>query len=185
LNQKLEALRAPEKMEGYIMAKRLVKWSLDINQEAKTAQLKLAKALEDPKAIAIVEAEFPLTKLFPDFITYTETQQQIIVYGIKQKLMDVGAGDIGDGMTKIQSAKKKWQELLENKWTGERVNGTGASENKKLLATAREKAQVVDLQGLLIKKTLFPNTFTEDDETKLQELLREAAKATEHLGKQK
>ncbi|RPI80000.1 MAG: hypothetical protein EHM41_23410, partial [Chloroflexi bacterium] len=60
------------------MAKRLVKWLLD------GSILKMAKPLEDPKAVAEIQAEFDLTKLFPTFGTLATVQQQLIVYGVKQ-----------------------------------------------------------------------------------------------------
>lgn len=159
------------------MAKRLVKWSLD------GSILKLAKSLEDPKAVAVIEAEFDLTKLFPSFAEFTETQAQVVVYGIKQKLMDSGASDIGDGQTKIQRAKTKWQELLDGKWSGERVNATGASEERKLGKKMKEVVKEVSLLGLMTKKMAFPETFTEEDEAKLQELMAVAVEANKR-GKQ-
>jgi hypothetical protein len=48
-------------MEVSIMAKRIVKWSLD------KAILTMSKALEDPKATAEILATFDLTKLYPTF----------------------------------------------------------------------------------------------------------------------
>jgi hypothetical protein len=145
--------------------KRLVKWSLD------KSVLKLSKSLEDPKAIAVIEAEFDLILIYPDFLSFTEVQQQLIVYGTKQKLMDVGAGDIGDGQSKIGSAKTKWNELLEGKWAGERVNSTGAAENKRVLAETKEASKAVTLEGLIIKRTLYASTFTVEDAAKLEEFL--------------
>jgi hypothetical protein len=152
------------------MAKRVVKWTLD------GMILKLSKALEDPKSEVVIEAEFDLAKLFPSFIEYSEVQKQLVVYGTKQKLMDSGASDIGDGMTKIQSAKAKWAELLEGKWSGDRVNATGAAENKRIVSEVKEATKVVSLQGLMLKKLVYPATFTEEDEAKLQEFLAEVAK---------
>ena len=147
------------------MAKRIVKWSLD------GATLKMAKALEDPKATAEILAEFDLTKLYPTFGEMTVVQSQVIVYGIKQKLMDVGASEIAEVSGKVTAAKKKWDELLAGKWEGERINSTGAAENKRVIAEVKKASEAVTLQGLLIKQTLYPDKFTEEDKTKLGEFL--------------
>ncbi len=152
------------------MAKRIVKWSLD------GAILKLGKALEDPKATAEIMAEFDLAKLFPAFSELTIVQRQVIVYGVKQKLMDVGAGEIAEVEGKVQRAKTKFQELLDGKWEGERVNATGAAENKRIVAEVKEASKAVTLQGLMMKKIAFPATFTPEDEARLQEFLEIYAK---------
>jgi hypothetical protein len=147
------------------MAKRIVKWSLD------NTILKLSKALEDPKATAEIMAEFDLAKLFPTFTEMTIVQRQVVVYGVKQKLMDVGAGEIAEVEGKVQRAKTKFQELLDGKWEGERVNATGAADNKRIVSEVKEAAKAVTLQGLMMKKIAFPGTFTTEDEAKLQEFL--------------
>jgi hypothetical protein len=147
------------------MAKRIVKWTLD------GTILKLSKAIED----AVVEAEFDIIKLFPSFLEMTDVQKQLTTFGIRQKLMDTGASAVGESETKIQAAKTKWEELLAGKWTGERVNSTGAAENKRIAAEVKEAAKVVSLQGLMMKKIAFPTTFTEEDEAKLQEFLKRMA----------
>lgn len=154
------------------MAKRIVKWSLD------GSTLKLAKSLEDPKATAEILAEFDLTKIVLGFNEMTEVCQQLFVYGTKQKLMDVGANAIGDLDGKVTAAKEKYNELVAGKWTGDRVNATGAAENKRILSEVKEAAKVVSLQGLMFKKIAFPATFTAEDEVKLQEFIELAAKGS-------
>jgi hypothetical protein len=165
-----------------IMAKKLVKWSLD------GSILKLSKMVEgDAKNTPIeIEAEFDMAKLLKVLFVQTweaitDAGKQAFVYAIKQKLMDTGASEVGQVGGKIQRAKDKYAELLEGKWTGDRVNATGASENKKMLASMKETSKVVSLEGLIMKKAMakFPGqeSFTEADETKLQELLGVAAKA--------
>jgi hypothetical protein len=166
-----------------IMAKKLVKWSLD------GSILKLSKIVEgDAKNTLIeIEAEFDMAKLLKVLFVQTweaitDAGKQAFVYAIKQKLMDTGASEVGQVGGKIQRAKDKYAELLKGKWTGDRVNATGVSENKKMLASMKETSKVVSLEGLIMKKAMakFPGqeSFTEADETKLQELLGVAAKAT-------
>ena len=152
------------------MAKRVVKWLLDGNI------LKVAKPLEDPKATAEIQAEFDLTKLFAGFAEMTDVQKQLVVYGVKQKLMDTGASEIGDVQGKVSKARSKWAELLEGKWTGDRVNATGAVENKRVKGIITEAVKVISLEGLVMKKTLYPATFSEEDEAKLKELIKVAAR---------
>ena len=159
------------------MAKRIVKWSLD------GTILKLSKPLSDPKSIAVIEAEFDLVALFPDFANLTDVQKQLIVYGTKQKLMDTGASDIGDSDGKVKSAKSKWAELLEGKWTGDRINSTGAAENKRIVNEVKTASQVISLQGLLLKKVAYPDKFTADDEIKLNEFLVIEAKNASKMKK--
>jgi hypothetical protein len=158
------------------MARRLVKWFLELI-EGKPV-LKLSKALEDPKATAVIEAEFPLAELFPTINEMTDVQRQLCIFAVKQKLMDSGASDIGEYQSKIGAAKDKWKELLEGKWTGERTNATGAAENKVLAGKVKEVlgSTVVSLNQLILKQMLHPETFTEEDEAKLHEFLVEAAK---------
>jgi hypothetical protein len=157
-------------LEVSIMAKRIVKWSLD------GSILKMAKALDDPKATAEILADFDLTKVYVGFMEMTEVQRQIIVYGIKQKLMDVGASEVAEVSGKVTAAKKKWDELLAGRWEGERVNSTGAADNKKALAAVKEASKVVSLQGLLLKQTMAglpgQEPFTEEDQAKLDEFIK-------------
>ncbi len=152
------------------MAKRIVKWALN------KAILTMSKALEDPKATAEILATFDLTKIYPTFNEMSIVQSQIIVYGVKQKLMDVGASEVAEVSGKVTAAKKKWEELLAGKWEGERVNSTGAVENKRVLAEVHKASEAVTLQGLLIKQTLYPDKFTPEDQTKLGEFLAVMAK---------
>jgi len=151
------------------MAKRIVKWTLD------GTILKLSKAIED----AVVEAEFDISKLFPTINEMPDVQKQLIIFGTRQKLMDTGASAVGESETKIQAAKTKWEELLAGKWTGERVNSTGAAENKKLLNELKEASKAVTMQGLMMKQVMasFPGNpeFTAEDAAKLQEFIQIAA----------
>lgn len=164
------------------MAKKLVKWSLD------GSILKISKMAEgDDKNTPIkIEAEFDMTKLLEvlfvqDWNEIPDAGKQAFVYAIKQKLMDTGASEVGEVSGKIQRAKDKYAELLEGKWTGERVNATGAAENKKLLSNLKDASKVVSLEGLILKREMakLPGQpkFTEEDEAKLKELLVAAAKA--------
>ena len=129
------------------MAKRIVKWSLD------GSILKLAKALENNENV-LIEAEFDLIELFPEFKTLNDVQQNLIVFGTRQKLMDVGASEIGNASGKITSAKKQWEQLLAGKWAGERINGTGASENKKIATTIKDVRKIATPEQLMALATL-------------------------------
>ena len=147
------------------MAKRIVKWTLD------GSILKMAKAVDDPKSVAEIMAEFDLTKIYPTFNEMTVVQTQVIVYGMKQKLMDVGASEIAEVSGKVAAAKKKFDELLAGKWEGERINSTGAAENKRIIGEVKKASEAVTMSGLLIKQTLFPDKFTPEDQTKLDEFM--------------
>jgi len=152
------------------MAQRIVKWTLD------GSVLKLSKYTDDKEAALIIEAEFNI-KDFVDTINKPENSDftaQALTYLLKQKLMDSGASNVGDFGGKILAAKNRWKELLEGKWTGERTNATGAAENKKLINNVKSISKVISLEGLIMKKTLYPNTFTPEDEAKLQELMEAA-----------
>ena len=152
------------------MAQRIVKWTLD------GAILKLSKYTDDKEAALIIEAEFNIED-FVKTINKPENKDftaQALTYLLKQKLMDSGASSVGDFGGKILAAKNRWKELLEGKWTGERVNATGAAENKKLINDVKSISKVVSLEGLIMKKTLYPNTCTPEDEAKLQELMEAA-----------
>ena len=152
------------------MAQRIVKWTLD------GSILKLSKYTNDKEAALIIEAEFNI-KDFVDTINKPENSDftaQALTYLLKQKLMDSGASNVGDFGGKILAAKNRWKELLEGKWTGERTNATGAAENKKLINNVKSISKVISLEGLIMKKTLYPNTFTPEDEAKLQELMEAA-----------
>jgi len=152
------------------MAQRIVKWTLD------GTILKLSKYTDDKEAALIIEAEFNI-KDFVDTINKPENSDftaQALTYLLKQKLMDSGASNVGDFGGKILAAKNRWKELLEGKWTGERTNATGAAENKRLINNVKSISKVISLEGLIMKKTLYPNTFTPEDEVKLQELMAAA-----------
>ena len=152
------------------MAQRIVIWTLD------GSILKLSKYTDDKEAALIIEAEFNI-KDFVDTINKPENSDftaQALTYLLKQKLMDSGASNVGDFGGKILAAKNRWKELLEGKWTGERTNATGAAENKKLINNVKSISKVISLEGLIMKKTLYPNTFTPEDEAKLQELMEAA-----------
>ena len=151
------------------MAVRLVKWGLEISTENSTAVLKMIKPLEN--ATGDVVATFDLILLFPDFMGYTEVQQQVIAYGVKQKLSDKGANEIANLGGKITNAKTVWTSLLEGKWTGERMNATGAAETKKAISNLKEASKVKDFNGLMAKKLMGLEPFTEEDEADLQRFM--------------
>ncbi len=159
------------------MAKRVVKWTLQGNDRF---VLGISKALENNDKI-VIDFEFDLKKVFPDIEKMTDVQQQVIIFGVKQKLSDTGASEIADYEGKFNGAKAKWNEILEGKWIGERLNKTGASEERKAGKAVKEMARVISLEGLVMKKALssIPGNppFTAEDEEKLKEFLAVAAKA--------
>jgi len=156
------------------MGKRLVKWTLD------GSILKLSKHLEDPKAEAEIEAEFDLEELMLAAENATDFRVQCFAYLAKQRMMDTGANEVGDSDGKVVAAKKRWAELTEGKWTAERVNATGKAANKRIASAVSEKAKVISLEGLVMKKAMagLPGQpeFTAEDAAKLQEFLQVAAK---------
>lgn len=115
--------------------------------------------------------KFDISKIFPEFINFSEVQKFIVEYGFKQKLADGGSANVGDVAGKVEVAKEKFKMFEEGKLTGVRLNATGAKENKRIANAVRDTAKVVSLEGLLIKKTQFPDTFTEEDQEKLDEFL--------------
>lgn len=142
--------------------------------------LKLSKHLEDPKAEAVIEAEFDLDELMVAVDENEDFKLQSFAYLAKQRMMDTGASEVGDSDGKVTAAKKRWAELIEGKWTTERVNATGKAATKKFVSAITEKAKVISLEGLVMKKAMagLPGQpkFTEEDEAKLQEFLQVAAK---------
>lgn len=147
------------------MKVRLVKWTVDGNV------LKVSRIIGEE---AVIEAEFDLVLLFPEIAKMTDVQRQLVIYATKQKLMDCGASEVGNAGGKIANAKKMFTELCAGKWSGERTNGTGAVENKRVIAEAKKASQVVSLEGLAVKKLLYPATFTAEDEAMYQDFLTRA-----------
>jgi hypothetical protein len=146
---------------------RLVKWTVDGNI------LKVSRIIGEE---AIIEAEFPLVDIFPSINEMTDVQKQLVIYATKQKLMDCGASEVGNAGGKIANAKKTFADLVAGKWSGERTNSTGAVENKRVIKDAKLASQVISLEGLIVKKTLYPATFTADDQNKLDDFLLSVAK---------
>ena len=143
------------------MAKRIIDWSL------KGSTLTMAKYIDADTSPEILE-QFDIAKIYPEFNKLNEVQQFLIVYGIKQKLADCGSSE-KQASEKAILAKAKFQDFIDGKVTGIRTNATGAKENKRLASQAREQSQVVSLDGLQVKKIMFPESFTDEDEAKLQE----------------
>lgn len=98
----------------------------------------------------------------------SEVQKFIFVYGLKQKLADAGSGE-KDPVEKAVIAKAKFQDFVDGKLTAVRANGTGAKANKAFVDNVKKITEEVSYKGLLMKQTLFPETFTEEDASKLKE----------------
>jgi phosphoribosylformylglycinamidine (FGAM) synthase PurS component len=175
-------------MEERKEKKRLIKWTLHGNI------LRLQKHLEDPKAEAVVEREFDLDKLLEAIVAEGEGdfKYQALCYLAKQRMSDKGANEVGDYRSKVKVACDRWEEMVARQWKGERVNATGASEDRKLGKAVKEMSQVRDLNGLIIKQALHPEAFTEDDKVELSRLMavkvaedKKLAEAAKHSAKNK
>ena len=152
------------------MAKRTVRWSLE------GAILTVSKIVGEAEGTSHISGtdittNFDLSRIWSEFEKGTDVQKHVQSYGMKQILMDTGANDLGDPDTKIQSAKKKFEDLCNGVVRGERVNGTGAAENKKTMSTVKDALKTVTLEGLMLKKLLKPAEFTAEDAEKLQEFM--------------
>ena len=146
------------------MAKRIIDWTVDGN-----GMLSLNKYNSDKDAEIESLETFDLSKLYEDFAEFNAVQKHLIVYGTKQKLADAGASEIGDVEGKVEKATELFGYFLENKLHGARANSTGAAENKKALNNAKTASKVVSLDGLTTKKMVFPESFTKEDQAKLDE----------------
>jgi len=170
------------------MAKRLIDWSL-------TGSILVMGRYIDADTPADELVKFNLKLLFPisenqepykdekgkvipwdGFSELTEVQQFIFVYGLKQKLADCGSAE-KDPDEKAKLAKSKFDDFVKGKIVGLRANATGAKENKKLADTVKASSKVVSLEGLMMKKIAFPDTFTDEDQKKLDEFLEMVARS--------
>ena len=154
------------------MAKRLIDW-----QEVGSV-LKMSKYNgKDGEGNDIPNEElesFQMEDLFKEdcsFEKLTEVQKFIFVYGLKQKLADAGSSE-KDPKAKALIAREKFNDFVEGKLTAVRSNGTGAKANKVLAEKAKAVAEECTLKGLMTKQVLFPETFTEEDQEKLNEFLQ-------------
>lgn len=152
------------------MAKRIIDWTLDDN-----GVLSLNRYNSDKDAEIESLKTFDLVKLYPNWTDYNEVQKHLIEYGVKQKLADAGASEIGDADGKVEKATELFGYFLENKLHGARVNAS--SDDKKRLKSMKTAAKVVSLDGLMAKKLLAPDQFTEADQAKLDEFMEMAVKA--------
>jgi hypothetical protein len=110
------------------MADKLMKWSID------GLVLKVTRFFKEMPKEVKVDAEFDLAKLW-DVLkdeANVEFRTHALTYLTKQRLSDAGASEKADYGGKVQVAKDRWEDMLQAKWGGERLNGTGAAENKRL-----------------------------------------------------
>ena len=56
-----------------------------------------------------------------------------------------------------------------------RSNSTGTAATKKAVANAKKASEVVSLEGLITKKAVFPDKFTDEDQKKLDEFMQMVA----------
>jgi len=146
------------------MAKRLIDWSL------KRSILVMGKYI-DADTPAETLAKFGILELYPKFMEFNPAQKFFVVYGIKQKLADCGSGT-KDAVEKSVLAVAKFKEFVDAK-DGEliftRSNGTGAKAAKAFHSDITARTKVISYDGLMLKKLTFKDTFTAEDEAKLQE----------------
>jgi hypothetical protein len=162
------------------MAKRIIAWREE--KGILEAGEWVKEDAEEGVFISFTE-EFDLSDLFAvcdsegyeiQFDQMNKVQKHLIVYGVKQKLADAGSAEkTFEG--KMELAKKKWELFLKGELTGERSNSTGTAANKKAVANAKKASEVVSLEGLITKKAVFPDSFTEEDQEKLDEFLARIA----------
>lgn len=97
---------------------------------------------------------YDISKIFPEFEAATAIQQNVIVYGIKQKLSDKTARSEDmklTGQEAVDTMKTMFDEIVNGTW---RAKGVGGLSYKKLEADADEKltpAEAAELKALLAK----------------------------------
>ena len=173
------------------MAKRLIDWNVN------GSILEMGRYIDSDTPAELLES-FDLNLLFPQpknfvpffddgveipwkgFNSLNKVQQFIFIYGLKQKLADAGSAE-KDALEKSKIARKKFDLFVKGELAGERSNSTGAKAAKAFVANMKETAKTVSLEGLMVKKLTNAETFTEDDQAKLDEFISLQAK---HLAKE-
>lgn len=145
------------------MAKRLIDWVV------KGSNLIMGKYI-DVDTPSEELAKFDIAVLYPSFKEMNDVQQHLIVYGLKQKLADTGSSE-RDPIDKMDLAVKMF-ERFENGEFKAPATGGEAKENKRIANAGRATANLVSLEGLICKKNIFSDTFTEEDEEKLAEFMQ-------------
>ncbi len=132
------------------MAKKLINWTMD------NKVLKMSKYIADRKEgdPIVIEAEFSLVDFEAVLNKNEDFREQCLTYLLKQKLMDSGASEIASPEGKVTSAKKRWEELLEGKWSGERTNATGKAENALIAKTVKAARATMGIEELKALRTL-------------------------------
>lgn len=128
-------------------------------------------------------AHFPSGKML--YFDFTKLDGELMkYYGAKQFLGDAKAGTDTEADA-IASMKSRYMESVEK---GLALSETGkilvkgrerkatTSEDKILATKVKEAAKAITLEGLVMKKTLYPDTFTDEDQAKLTEFLAIVAK---------
>lgn len=145
------------------MAKRLIDWVV------KGSNLVMGKYI-DADTPSDEMASFDIGKLYPEFKEMKEVQQHLIVYGLKQKLADCGSSEKLPE-EKVILAEAMFERFVNGEFKAPSTGGV-AKENKRIVEKGKELAKVVSLEGLITKKALFPDTFGEEDQEKLEEFLK-------------
>jgi hypothetical protein len=152
------------------MAKKLIDWTVDGNS------LNMNRYNSDKEADVVTEHTFDISKIHTNFSEKTEVEKHHIIYGMKQLLADCGASLKGDLPGKVEAAKNLWEVWESGEKYPKRANATGGAENKRILSAVKTASKVVSLEGLMLKKITFPDTFTKEDQKKLNEFMKLAAK---------
>lgn len=150
------------------MAKRIIDWEMKVDGNL------VMREYMGGENLGIEIARFDLNKLFPKYKEMNEVQRFVVVYGVKQKLADAGAM-MKTAKEKAETAKEKFADFCEGKV--ERVRVATAKADKATVAKVKDvlNSKVVSLEQLILKKTLHPEAFTEEEQVKLNELILASA----------
>ena len=121
-----------------------------------------SKLIVDVLAIS-KKLTFDITEIYTDFDKYTDVQQKLIAYGLKQKLADKVAKPSVEKLTPTEmltELKALWEQLVGGIW---RVAGIGGTSK---VQTAWDKASASD-QKVLVKLGLKPKDAVDKIVTKL------------------
>ena len=146
------------------MAKRIIDWEVK-----KDGNLVMREFLGGDD-LGIEVARFDMKKIFPEYTEMTEVQRFLVMYGTKQKLADAGSQE-KTAEAKAEVAKAKFQDFVNGKLSQPRANASGVKEAKAVQAKVNEVMRVVSLESLILKSALNPESFTEEDQKKLDEFM--------------
>ncbi len=170
------------------MAKRLIDWEVRENVLEMREYVK-ADSDEIGKVIETFNIDELFTEIEGGFMAFNEVQQYFFVYGLKQKLADCGSAATAAACGSREAAIVEKAGLAREKFDAA-VRGelkapaktSAAKENKRVNDKVKKAMAGISLESLTLKKLLNPETFTEEDQAKLEEFQMLQA---EHLMAQK